>query len=115
MASWKRSPSSTFTDVRRPVRATTCAGIFRHQITVSSAGTGACLLDEALERRPELAVARAPALEGEAEVVGGLTRPLVQGGVVGLREVDEPPVVAEHLREELRVEIELEAADDKGL
>ena len=46
--------------------------------------------DEALEGRPQLAVAGAPVLEREPERRGGRAGALQQVGVVGLGEVDEP-------------------------
>ena len=50
-----------------------------------------------------------PALEGEAEAVGGGLRASGQLGIVGLGEVDEPAVVAEVHRQQLGMAVEAEA------
>ena len=72
---------------------------------------GSC--DGVLDGRGEVAVAGRPALEGEAEAVGGgAARASVQLRVVGLGEVDEPAVVAEVDRQQLGMAVEAEAGDD---
>src|SRR4249919_678700 len=83
----------------------------RHQITVRSATDTSG--DEALERRLQLAVAGAAALECESEVRSRGPRPLGELIVVGLREIEDALVVAEHQRQELRVAVELEGAHDE--
>src|SRR6185436_10595409 len=112
IASWKRGASSRAARAR-PSLAVTCAGMSRHQMTVSSGTGGLC--DEALERRAEVAVAGSPTLVGEPEIGRGILGPAVESSVVGLREVHEPAVVAEHHRLELRVPVEPEAAHDERL
>src|SRR6476660_1465687 len=112
IASWKRPGSSRAARVR-PSFAVTCAGMSRHQMTVSSGTRG--LRDEALERRAEVTVAGPAPLVRKPEIGGGVLGATVEVGVVGLREVHEPAVVAEHHREQLRVTVEPEAAHDERL
>ena len=83
IASWKRSDSSALV-ARRPEPDVTCAGMSRQRMTVTS-GTELEPSGEPVERRSELAVAGAHALEREAEPSGCRAGALRQRVVVGLR------------------------------
>lgn len=69
------------------------------------------VLDEGLE----LAHAGGDTLEGEAEAPGGRLGLGGQRRIVALGQIDEPSVVAEIERLELRVAVEAEALDDQRL
>ena len=96
MATWKRGWRTTLLD-RRPSLATTWAGMSRHQMMVRVAISQAAPVRwPGCDRRGQVAVAgRADARRRGR---GGRRRPralAVSVRVVGLGEVDEPPVVAE--------------------
>src|SRR5215468_5649191 len=112
IASWKRSGSWVRADVR-PSFAVTCAGMSRHQMTVSS-GSGD-RLHEPLQRRHEVPVPGPPLLVCEPEPLGCSSRTGAQVVVVRLGEVEQPPVVPEVLREQLGMMVEPEAADHDRL
>src|SRR5512135_3754681 len=65
--------------------------------------------------RTELAVADLPSLEAQAEASGAPPRPQRELGIVGLGEVDDPTVVAEVERQELRVGIQAKTPDDQAV
>ena len=110
---------------RRPSLATTWAGMSRHQITVSvpairrpragrravtrgavaaaSAAIGVPSSPRPVSRRSKVRPRRSAAARARA----------VRSGIVGLGEVDEPPVVAEVDRQQLGVSVEAEADDDQ--
>ena len=69
---------------------------------------GSC--DGVLDGRGEVAVAGRAALEGEPEAVGAASARGGEVRVVGLGEVDEPAVVPEVERQQLRMAVEPEAA-----
>ena len=117
IATWKRGWSTILLD-RRPSLAMTWAGMSRHQMTVSVAIRQAApppTTRSACDRGRELAEAGVAVLEREAEPLGRAPRHRQQVRVVGLGEVDDPPVVAEVHRLELRVAVDAEAADHEPL
>src|SRR5262245_60535190 len=108
IASWKRSDSCARAD-RRPSLAVTWAGMSRHQMTVSS-GSFRCL-HEPCQRGHEVAVPGAPLDVLETEALGCRLGTRAKVLVVRLREVEQALVVAEVLREQLRVPVEPEPSD----
>ena len=78
-------------------------------MTVSS-GNGR-RLDEPRERGQQVAVSGPALLVLEPEPVGSGARAAAEILVVGLREIEHPPVVAEVLLEESGMTIEAQAAD----
>src|SRR5262245_57035840 len=109
IASWKRSESWARA-ADRPSLAVTCAGMSRHQITVSSGS--AARLHEAGQRRDEVAVAGPPLLVLEPEPLCGSACSRTQIAVLRLCEVQKTAVVPEVLLEQLGVPVETEPADD---
>src|SRR5262249_47590080 len=87
----------------------TCAGMSRHQMTVSSGSGG---LHEAGEGGHEVAVAGSALLILESEPLGGELRARAEVGVVGLGQVQQSAVVPEVLPEELGMPVEPQPADD---
>src|SRR4029077_2071675 len=67
------------------------------------------------DRRAELAEAGPPQLEREAETLRGPPRGRDELRVVRLGEIHEPSVVAEVDRQELRMAVEPEPADDESV
>src|SRR6185437_15836592 len=70
---------------------------------------------ERRQARAELAEARVPVLEGEAQIGGDLPRLLEQSRGAGLSEVDHLAVVAEIFLCQLRVAIDAEPPDHEPL
>ena len=67
------------------------------------------------ERRCELAEPGEAPLEGQTKAQRARLGACRQRGIVGLREVDESPVVAEVQGQQLRVAIQAEAANDQSV
>src|SRR6478736_5299939 len=110
MATWKRGWRTTLLE-RRASLATTWAGMSRHQM-IDRLGISGGSCDGVLDGRGEVPEAGEPAFEGEPEPVGGCLGAGGQLRIVGLGEVDQPAVVAEVHRQQLRVAVEAEARDD---
>src|SRR6185295_10566854 len=109
MATWKRGWRTTLLE-RRASLATTWAGMSRHQM-IDRLGISGGSCDGVLDGRGEVPEAGEPAFEGEPEPVGGCLGAGGQLRIVGLGEVDQPAVVAEVHRQQLRVAVQAEARD----
>src|SRR6188472_668071 len=101
MAVWNRAWSTILCETRRSL-AMTWAGMSRHQITVSMPDTSGSPCE------PEHRCAEVPEpghslLEGQPQAVGGRPGGSGESRVVGLREVDETPVIAEVVGQQLRM------------
>src|SRR4029079_13394596 len=108
---WKRGWWTILLD-RRPSLATTWAGMSRHPMIESVGMAGSSCGDGGSDGGFEVAEPGLPALESEAETVGGGPSARGQLGIVGLSEVDDAPVVLEVHRQQLGMAVEPEAGPD---